>query len=855
VAEAATLSKQFRIFDGSQSGNPMKHSPDPFVKSRKWLTLFFLLMVIGLPAFLFSQSSGDTLFSTRGDTVVIRSIPIPEINTHMEEVNSRMAGFPKVIHKRNEITEIDSLLLEAYKTAEEEEARIANTESELSLRSLQDLKRQWEGYQSSLLKWQNFLSKRVTELVDNAFEARGIKLTWQKTKTEAVAQQAPPESIERIQEIVDKAAAIEQALKKRQDTVLLYQNEVTDLQIRVNQALDLLSQKRIALQSQYFLKDSPALWNAGDSTVNASQLKVQLNKSASENLRQIHEFRKDNQSSNVFYAILFLFFLLLFYVLNRVVEFSEEDSQIKAIKKTRIILRFWPASAFILTLMLSFLIYANIPIAIREFIQFLLLIPTLILLPRMISKKLNPLLFALVILFIIGELQYFLTAKSLFSRMVLLSEGIFSIWLLIRFTRKEGPLFQELNPSIWMTLVLIKPLIIILLVASVLANIFGYVNLAMIVTSIVINSILIAIMLAVIVNVLDALFIGLFRTDLFNKLNMIRNSRDKLLAYLHVGFVYLALFALTRSILIALSINEPVTNWLIGLFSYTWEVGSVAISIGGLLAFFLVILITALVTKLIRIILEEEVFPRVRLSRGVPGAISMVVRYTLVAFGGYIALTAAGIDLGKFGLIAGALGVGIGFGLQGIVSNFIAGLILAFERPIQKGDTVEIGTLFGDVMDIGVRASTIRTYDGSEVIVPNGNLISNEVINWTLSDRKRRRVIPVSVAYGSKPREVMEILFKVADDHPEVLDFPKPWPLFDGFGDSALNFRVLFWVDFDRGLTVTSEVAVNIYDALEEAGIKIPYTQQDLHIKSFDPTVQEVILPWTKKGGKGKPPA
>jgi small-conductance mechanosensitive channel len=155
----------------------------------------------------------------------------------------------------------------------------------------------------------------------------------------------------------------------------------------------------------------------------------------------------------------------------------------------------------------------------------------------------------------------------------------------------------------------------------------------------------------------------------------------------------------------------------------------------------------------------------------------------------------------------------------------------------------------GDVKHIGVRATTIRTFDGSEVMVPNGNMIANDVINWTLSDRKKRRDIFVSVAYGSDPHKVLEVIKKVGEDNPNVLQIPAPWALFEGFGDSSLNFRLRIWTAMDVGLTTKSEVAMSIYDALNEAGIEIPFPQHDLHLKSFDPSIQKIIVP---KIGKSK---
>lgn len=229
-----------------------------------------------------------------------------------------------------------------------------------------------------------------------------------------------------------------------------------------------------------------------------------------------------------------------------------------------------------------------------------------------------------------------------------------------------------------------------------------------------------------------------------------------------------------------------------------------------------------------------------RLPRGIPNAISMVVRYTLVTLGIFLALSTLGLNLGKFGLLAGALGVGLGFGLQNIIANFVSGLILAFERPIHVGDKVEIGEVLGNVKQIGVRSSTIKTFDGSEVIVPNEHLISQQVINWTLSDTRQRIKLPVKVSFDAEPEQVLEILRNVAQEHPDVLDEPEPIPTFNGFGDYFLDFTLLYWVTGNI-LKTKTEVALTVYRRLKEAGIEKPRPQQDVQLRVVDANGQIII--------------
>jgi small-conductance mechanosensitive channel len=157
-----------------------------------------------------------------------------------------------------------------------------------------------------------------------------------------------------------------------------------------------------------------------------------------------------------------------------------------------------------------------------------------------------------------------------------------------------------------------------------------------------------------------------------------------------------------------------------------------------------------------------------------------------------------------------------------------------FERPVQIGDTIEVGTLMGKVMSIGIRASNIKTFDGAEVIVPNGNLISNEVINWTLSDQQRRIEVLVGVSYDSDPHEVQELLLQVLTKREDIMKDPQPIVLFNELGESSLDFRLLFWTtNFGEWIRIRSEVIFEIFDLLKENNIEIPFPQRDLHVRSI----------------------
>ena len=209
----------------------------------------------------------------------------------------------------------------------------------------------------------------------------------------------------------------------------------------------------------------------------------------------------------------------------------------------------------------------------------------------------------------------------------------------------------------------------------------------------------------------------------------------------------------------------------------------------------------------------------------------MMLHYGIVTLGFLVALAALGIELSQLSILIGALGVGIGFGLQNVVNNFISGLILVFERPINVGDTVQFGTTTGKVTRIGLRSSVVRNFEGAEIIVPNGNLISNEVTNWTLSDEMRRITIPINVPFETDPDELIELLQQTAQDHELVTAEPEPWAVFEGFAESSLQFSLRCWAHSSVFLKAKSSLTVDLDRALKKAGIKIPYPQRDLHLK------------------------
>jgi small-conductance mechanosensitive channel len=251
--------------------------------------------------------------------------------------------------------------------------------------------------------------------------------------------------------------------------------------------------------------------------------------------------------------------------------------------------------------------------------------------------------------------------------------------------------------------------------------------------------------------------------------------------------------------------------------------GSVSFSVGDVLALVLTVAAAFLLSAVIRFVCEEDVYPRLGVAQGISYAISRLFHYTVICAGVMVAIAALGIDVNRITILVGAFGVGIGFGLQNAVANFAAGVVLLLEHRIHVGDSVNIGDLAGEVRAIGIRASTLRTPDGAEVIVPNGSLMAERVTNWTLSDRLYRIHLPLTVAFDADPEQVCGLLRQVATAHPKALASPAPVVLCMGFGERGLTFEVRIWVArYEEAAGIRSELAMAVHAALQAAKIEMP---------------------------------
>ncbi|MCF6170386.1 MAG: mechanosensitive ion channel [Bacteroidales bacterium] len=809
--------------------------------------IFLFIALLSLPAF--AQPEKAQLISPEGDTIVLEAIPLTQVTARIENGYNLLKELEKRLEPNPAIDVFDSVFMEKSTFLEQQKNKFIEEKANYTVREVNNSFSEWGTYEKTVNEWKELINNYLAIIEKDMYTLNTLNKVWGLTSKEAAELDAPQSVMSSIGGMLDRINKDEGRLTGMQNDMLRRQNEISKVMLSINEVISANKDIERQLQSDIFALDSPPIWQAGDSSFSRQVLTEHFNKAFDDSTRGVNIFLESNEKTIYFHFFLFVLFLIGFYFLKKQsVVLVDDETELQSARMA--ISHYW-LSALVVSMFFSIWLYPELNSMVADFIELAYLVIAIVFLPAYIDKKLRLILYQVFLLFFLNQQQIFFPREILFSRFILFLKVLLAAWLLLQAIDKKGIIFQQLSKIKLIFVILLMKFFLGLLILSFIGNLLGNLSLSILLCNTVVNALFALTIVLLMVIIVSRTFIVLLRTKFVRHSNFVNNNWQLVEKRIKLSIYILAVFLWLKSILKSLTLLDPLVDWLGKIVQTSWKIGeNSTIEFGGIISFFLVLILTFIVVRIIKTLLKEELFPRVKLPRGVPGAISMIVGYVFAAYGIYLALSVGGVDLGKFGLIAGALGVGIGFGLQNIVANFIAGLILAFERPIQVGDTIEAGTVMGDVKSIGVRACTIRTFDGSEVMIPNGNLIANDVINWTLSDRKKRRDIFVSVAYGSDPHQVLELIKKVALDHPNVLQVPAPWALFDGFGDSALNFRVRIWTAMDVGLTTKSEVAMGIYDALAEAGIEIPFPQQDLHVKSFDPTVQTKQLPLILKTKK-----
>jgi len=486
------------------------------------------------------------------------------------------------------------------------------------------------------------------------------------------------------------------------------------------------------------------------------------------------------------------------------------------------------STALIVTLLMSEILYVRPPMIATNVIGVVLLVPVVRILRRITAPGPTAAIWFTAGIFTVNRVRdiALLTvpvAEQYVALLITVTATTALVWLWRRDALIVGR-YRLPEPLAWLGMAA--------LALSVASVVLGYMRLARLLAGGVLRGAYLALGLYAGAVVAVALFAYLLRVWPLARLRMVTNHRLLFERRAAIVVAWAAAVLWLREQLHWFALEDDVERLGLAVLEYRVTRGFVSLSLGDVLAFIATVWLAFLVSRFVRFALEEDVFPRLPMGRGLPYAISSLLHYLILLLGFLAAVGAMGVDLNRVTLLTGAFGVGVGFGLQTIVNNFVSGIILLLERPIQVGDAIQMTDLDGEVRRIGIRSTTVHTWRGAEVIVPNATLISGNLTNWTLSDRTRRFELTVGVAYGSDPQRVIDVLRDAAASVTGVLKNPGPVVLFQSFGDSSLNFEVRAWTArFEEWAAVHSQVAVAVNVALKAAGIEIPFPQRDVTLR------------------------
>jgi potassium efflux system protein len=761
-----------------------------------------------------------------------QAIPVPDVAGQAEALARRLDQLEELAQPSADVDSLKERIEEAGPLLDglAGESKQA-VEKPPSLDHLNALENEWLLATDELATWRRTLTRRAQELEEALAELDELSERWIRTETEARRAGAPAALLGRIAGARSEIAHTLKIVRARRDTVLSLQNQVGQAEVSSLESLATVRSARSELESQLLRPTAPPFWVAGREFISGDLALERIAAAARRELQRARGYVTREADRIVTHGVVALAVTLAMLWLRSLSRRWPEDDPRRA-AAAPIVEKPYAAGTLLAILLVPWF-YPRAPWLLGGAIGMLALIPLLRLLPGLLDRGLHPVLWALAGFWALDTLRHLIESVGVLDRVVfgaeMLAAAATVAWLIRPARLVHIPLGSTLPGAVAPTI----RLGLLLFVVSLVANALGFVPLARILGESTLNAAYAALLLYAGVRVTNAAMSVVLRSRRAQALYLVRNHRDVLIDRLTRAAQLAAWAGWLWVIAGWFAVRAPLLAAASSLLSWKLELGTIAISLGDFVAFGVTIGVATLISRVLRFVLESDVFPRVHAPRGVPQAISTTLHYTLLTIGVVFAFAAAGVDWSRFTILAGALGVGVGFGLQNVVNNFFSGLILLYERPIQVGDTVEVGNLLGDVRRIGIRSSTVRTWQGAEVIVPNAMLISDQVVNWTLSDRHRRIELPVGVAYGTDPERVLALLEKVAGDHPDVASRPAPLALFLGFGESSLDFELRAWSHrFEIAHVTRSQLAVRVSRALREAGIEIPFPQRDLHLRS-----------------------
>lgn len=699
------------------------------------------------------------------------------------------------------------------------------------IKYLDDLKQKWIVYLNQLKRWQKLIRARLTLYDEHRATLTDLTDLWSETHVYADKEQAPQGIQDHIASVIIKIETLNVATKKSYDMLITDAQLISDRILKIEGKVEALKEAKNNRLADIFVVDAaPLLALIQTTPLEAGDYIDEGLSSLKEYYQNIRLYISDNikdlYRTFIYMGLIFALMAYLYFLDRHGRLFTQgenrDDTQFAFIKRPL-------SAALVLSVFASVFVFSQRSEAFKHLQTLIVLIPVILLLSNIVHKKLHKYIYGFFGLYLINFFDHGVVSHGLMDRMMELVLILVLFTLICKLQKAKHTIEGEQMSSLLRHSTKLSYLFCALLVIAFVSNIYGAASLSDRIVSAVFVTITVIFVFYTLMNVLSGTVILLIRKRIANAQHLLQMHTPKLERNV-IGMITLIMIIWWLYIMVTIfGVKAALLEWGASILAYSWEFGAMKFSVEGLFNFVVILTITWLIARLVRIFLTLELFTRFEFARGVPTAISTISNHTIFIIGFIVALSTLGITTQEFAMIGGALGVGIGFGIRNIVANFISGIIMLFERPVQIGDTIEVNNTMGNVQTIGTRATSIKTFDGSEVLIPNADFIASDVTNWTLSDERRRAILVIKVDFDSDIEKVLEIMRSVAMEHPNVLEEPEPLAAFEGFGDYYLEFKLYYWLS-EAIIPTKSDVAIGIFKSLKAHGVQIPTPTRNIAI-------------------------
>lgn len=678
----------------------------------------------------------------------------------------------------------------------------------------------------NLTKWQKQLSIINDQLNDKKDQVN-------KTRADKKLLLLPTDSVlftayvKKLQGLGEKVGVADSMVTIQLKQLGLIQNAISSNFLEVSDLLDETDYQISTFSSLVLENEFGFIWNHKYSSANKRDFKTVVKRSLSESKTLLDIYGDTNWISRIIVVILALsFYFLMRRNIRRIKKQSEAPASV--FSKVKHVVRHIFLSTVVFSLLIIPFVYGAAPQAFTLSLWGLQIIALSILVRRKLNSTSRIQLLILLLLFYVTGFANLLIETTYTERWIQVAISIISIglgfWMI---AKKEENYFTGTK--------YFKPLAMLFLGMNILAlllNVIGRVTLAKVLNTGANYGLIAAINLFIFVEILiDAIFLSMeaskqsSRLTAYFQYNGMERQMTRFLGFVAV-LLWIVVFASN------LHLYDYIFGNIVDFLSKKQQLGSVTFTFGNVALFLLIIWVSNILAQMTSFIFGS-VDDNIKTEKSKLGSTVLLVRLAIFSLGIILAFIVSGIPLDKMTIIIGALGVGIGFGLQNIVNNLVSGIIIAFEKPIQIGDLIEVGTKTGYVKEVGIRSSKLNTFEGSEIIIPNGDLLAQHLINWTRNNQNRRITLNVGVGYGSNMDQVEEIIKRLLAEHPKVHKLPEPTIFIESFADNAVAVSIFFWTDVNGWLIVKAALYKAIYNSFNDAGIDISIPQRDLYIRSL----------------------